>query len=93
MHTKWTLPLILVILVIILCGSSVLAMPADQESIWQRIDRSQLQQPGFDSRNLPNAYEAFRLNKGALEVVLSQAPEEFTAGSRIILVFLCRTGR
>jgi hypothetical protein len=69
---------------IVVCCSALTAQNAP-ENIWQQVDASELQQPGFDAHPLPAAYSAFRLDETALKAVLDRAPEEFTDGPRVIL--------
>jgi hypothetical protein len=84
MQNKYPLSVVLIVFSFLLSVAAV-SVQAQQESVWQRIDRSQLEQPGFNSQALPNAYEAFRLNRTALESTLRQAPEESASGSRVVL--------
>ena len=61
-----------------------LAEPRSGDNVWDRIDRSQLGQPGIDNARMPIAYETFRLNRAALQALLNRAPEEYTIGGDVI---------
>lgn len=65
--------------------SGIVRANPQSDDIWERIDKSQLQQPSIDAGRLPSSYETFRLNKAALRALLAQAPEEFTNGKAVIL--------
>jgi len=84
MNTSWRQKLVFLFIVMLGSVSLSLANPISQ-GVWDRIDKSQLPQAGIDRPVMPSSYEAFRLNKAALQNLLSQAPEEFTDGRTVIL--------
>ncbi len=67
-------------LLVVMLGSAVIALAniGSQDGVWEKVDKARLRVPGIDAAGLPNAYEAFALNRSALEQVLDRAPEEFT---------------
>ena len=85
MYIKWNHRIVLLLAVMVMMASAVMAGQKSSDNVWERADRTQLQQPGIDTAGLPAAYETFRLNKAALEALLRQAPEEFSGGTPIIL--------
>ena len=60
------------------------ALPSD-DGVWTPIDKGELRAPGAKAESLPTAYEAFRLNRPALEAVLNRAPEEYSYGAEVVL--------
>jgi len=85
MNSNWKYrSLFLLVLLIALSGMS-LANARSEDSVWDRVDKAQLQQPGIDSSGLRGSYETFRLNKTALRTILDRAPEEFSGGREVIL--------
>ena len=72
--------LVTMLIVAILSVGAVMAGTVAQKDIWERLDKSQLPQPGIADPAMPNSYETFRLNKPALEELLKRAPEEFKGG-------------
>src|SRR6185436_13094794 len=85
MYTKWNHKIVLLIAAIVLMASAAMAGQKSRDDVWDQIDQSQLQQRGIDSTGLPTTYETFRLNKPVLEMLLNQAPQEFSGNSSIIL--------
>ena len=72
MLTKWNQRVVLLIAALLLISSAAIAATSgSQENVWEQVEKSRLQQPGIDASRMPSAYEAFRLNKAALNAVLA----------------------
>ncbi len=56
-----------------------------RENVWTQLDKDQLRLEGIERTNIPTAFETFRLDKAALEAILSTAPAEFTDAPEVIL--------
>ena len=79
---------ILVFLIVILSTVAVLAGGRSNDNIWQQIDDANLSKRPIKRVTIPDSYSTFRLNKVALETILTTAPQEmYTIGenSDIIL--------
>src|SRR5204863_7703670 len=86
MFTKWNQRLVLLLAaLLIMSGAAFAATQSSPDNIWERVDKSSLQQRGIDNVQIPSSYETFRLNKVALESLLRAAPEEYSTGQAMIL--------
>ena len=55
---------------------------ASEDQVWLEIEDSNLKQRPFERGVVPNSYKTYRINKSALQTILSQAPMEFTEAAR-----------
>ena len=85
MNKNWKHRIFLLLALLLVISGTIVADPRSGDDVWERIDKGQLQQRGFDAAAMPSAYEAFRLNRTALEVLLNTAPEEYAGGKTVIL--------
>ena len=85
MNKNWNHRIFLLLAVLLVVSGTILADPRSDDNVWERINKAQLQQRGFDAATMPDAYEAFRLDKTALEVLLNNAPEEYSGSKAVVL--------
>lgn len=77
--------IIVVFGVLIATVTTVMANTLSQDNLWVRKEKTHLAARSFDAAALPSRYEAFTLNRSALQEVLRNAPREFTGESGVIL--------
>jgi len=78
MFTKWNRIVLVFVAIVFSAVSAMAVQSAGQKSgdgIWERTDKTQLEQRGIDNVRLPSSYETFRLNK----------PDEFSGRPAVIL--------
>ncbi len=85
MYIKWNHKIVLLLVALLVMAGGAMAGQLSPDNVWEQTDKTTLQQDGIDSTARPSAYETFRLNKTALDALLSQAPEEFTGARAVIL--------
>ena len=65
-----------------LSGSVFANVNNSDDGVWQETDASNLIQRPLERGVNPNSYKTYRINKAALQTILSQAPMEFTEAAR-----------
>ncbi|MGE3468302.1 MAG: zinc-dependent metalloprotease family protein, partial [Pyrinomonadaceae bacterium] len=73
------------VVALILAFSAIAIASPVRQDVWTQISKTQLGSRGAAGVKIPFAFEAFRLDKRALESLLSIAPEEFTDAPEMIL--------
>ena len=84
MKRRWYLRFAQLLIVALGLSGIALANTRSQDGVWEQVDKTHLRHPGIDTIGLPNAYEAFRLDKATLQQLLDRATEESTGQSVIL---------